>query len=85
MWTRGKLRRGYRASHLAPWNMPGAACPRGTTGTYPGYGPNPLHGGYTELRLDRGPSGNPEIALGFGYAKDPSNPLTWRGQPTTFT
>lgn len=85
MWTRGALQRGYGPSHLAPWNMPGEAISKGWTGTYPGYGPNPLCGGYTELRLDRGPSGNPEIALGFGYAKDPSNPLTWRGQPTVFT
>ena len=85
MWTRGPLRHPYGPSHLAPWNQPGYLCGRGVTGYYPGYGPNPLRGGYTEIRLDRGPSGHPEIALGFGYAKDPSNPLTWRHQPTVFT
>lgn len=85
MWTRGRLRHAYGPSHLAPWNMPGELSSKGCTGYYPGYGPHPVRGGYTSLRLDRGPSGNPEIALGFGYAKDPSNPLTWRGRPILFT
>jgi len=83
MFTRGNLSHAYHPSHLAPWNQPGELTGRGVTGFYPGYGPNPLRGGYIELRLDRGPKA--EIMPGFGYAKDPSDPNTWRGQPTVFT
>lgn len=83
MFSKTKLRR--RVLTIAPWTMPGEACPRGQTGTYPGYGPNPLPGGYTELRLDRGPAATAEVSPGFGYAKDPSDPNTWRHQPTIFT
>lgn len=85
MFTRGDSieDHAYEATHLAPWNMPGSVVPRGQTGTYPGYGPHPIAGGYTEMRLDRGPMG--EVAPGFGYALDPSDPATWRGRTQVFT
>jgi|HubBroStandDraft_5_1064220.scaffolds.fasta_scaffold07161_12 hypothetical protein len=85
MWTRGNLPGTYAADHLAPWHtIPGGNTYRGMRGIYPGQDTTrPASGGVTSLRLGRGAMD--EVAPGFGYAKDPSNPLTWRGQPTIFT
>lgn len=97
MFTRGVPQWMYEPGHLAPWHMPTMEPPRvvptgeggprmsarGRAGAWPGYGPHPISGEFTELRLDRGPMN--EVAPGFGYALDPSDPATWRGRTQVFT
>jgi hypothetical protein len=73
MWTRGDLE--YAPRRIAPWYPPMEG--------YPGYWGQRTGHGHTALKLERGPAG--EVAPGFGYAKDPSDPMTWRDQPTIFT
>ena len=73
MWTRGELTAG--PMRIAPFYPP-------MTG-YPGYWSERMGCGHVGLRLERGHPG--EISPGFGYAKDPSDPKTWRHQPTIFT